>query len=164
LFRSIRGTSDVESFHQLLEMRFQPWNAGPRFSNNVLAVIRHRFNIRRSEENRVGFPKIGHYEHYLLDRIQTNTAALFGKGVLRWWIPTLLYNVSPETFGIVPCVVDDINSDFYLSEALYKTDAEYRSKILEKTNNWEGYTPSMQYLCMKLGNNNKIFCNFDLGN
>jgi hypothetical protein len=45
LYRCIRGTSDVESFHQLLEMRFQPWNAGPRYSNNVTALLRHRFNI-----------------------------------------------------------------------------------------------------------------------
>lgn len=42
VYRCIRGTSDVESFHQLIEMRFQPWNASPEFADAVLSVIHIR--------------------------------------------------------------------------------------------------------------------------
>jgi hypothetical protein len=90
IYRSIRGTSDVESFHQKLEMNFAPWNAGPEYADNNLTVNRHRFNIRASERNRKGFPQVGHYNHYLLDESYSYMKEIFQivNNVHDWWDPS----------------------------------------------------------------------------
>jgi hypothetical protein len=85
LYRCTRGTSDLESFHQTLEMKFQPWNAGPQFADALLALFRHRYNIRASEKYRPNFPRIGHYDHHLIDEVQEITLRLFGRPVHQWW-------------------------------------------------------------------------------
>ena len=65
--------------HQRLEMLFSSFNSGPDFVNAALAWLRHVFNVRASERNRPNFPKLGYYDHYVLDAI--NEIALRIKGV-----------------------------------------------------------------------------------
>jgi hypothetical protein len=113
-YRCIRGTSDVESLHQKLEMNFAPWNAGPEYADNNLAVKRHRFNIRASERYRKGFPKVGHYDHYILDETYRYMKTIFEKlnCIHDWWDPesfNLLDGPSKcfrftESFGILPAI------------------------------------------------------------
>jgi hypothetical protein len=58
LFRCFRGTNLAESMHQTLTMSFGHTRAGPRYSDNLLALVRHRFNWRASERNRPHFPQV----------------------------------------------------------------------------------------------------------
>ncbi|ORY29256.1 hypothetical protein BCR33DRAFT_772567 [Rhizoclosmatium globosum] len=102
LYATFRGTSDVESFHQLLEQIFSSMNCSPEFMDAVLSQIRHVFNIRASERNRPGFPKIGHYEHYMIDAINEITFRIYGKPIHKWWTVTSLFRPTSETFGIIP--------------------------------------------------------------
>lgn len=69
LYRSLRGTSNLESLHQYLTTSFGHTMSGPWYSDSLLTVLRHFFNWRMSRKNRPNFPKINHYDGILLDRI-----------------------------------------------------------------------------------------------
>ena len=69
LYRSIRGTSNLESLHQYLTISFGHTVAGPWYSDSLLAVVRHFYNWRMSRKNRPKFPPLMHYDGMLVDRI-----------------------------------------------------------------------------------------------
>jgi hypothetical protein len=51
-YRCIRGTSDVEgAIHQKLVSKVQSWNAGPRFSQSALTVMRIFVQARDIEKS-----------------------------------------------------------------------------------------------------------------
>ena len=78
LYRSLRGTSNLESLHQYLTTSFGHTVAGPYYSDVLLAVVRHQYNWRMSRKNRPNFPQLMHYEGRYLDRINTLYEAIFG--------------------------------------------------------------------------------------
>ena len=44
LYRSIRGTSNLESLHQYLTTSFGHTVSGPYYSDSLLAIVRHQYN------------------------------------------------------------------------------------------------------------------------
>ena len=56
LYRSLRGTSNLESLHQYLTTSFGHTKAGPWYSDLLLTVLRHFYNWRVSQKNRPNFP------------------------------------------------------------------------------------------------------------
>lgn len=102
LYRCLRGTNTVELWHQFLEMRFASWNAGIEFAWAALMILVDRRNKRASERNRESFPKLGHYEHQLIDHIQTLHENIHGKKKYTWWSPVSELKVARERFGVVP--------------------------------------------------------------
>ena len=107
LYRCIRGTNSVESYHQWLEKMFTPWCQGPKLSDAVFTLLRHVWNARASEKHRPGFPKIGHTEYHIIDNIQIVTEKLFGQPAIKWWRPSITMECTGETFGIVPTVLSN---------------------------------------------------------
>ena len=102
LYRSLRGTSNLESLHQYLTTTFGHSIAGPKYSDVLLTVVRHHYNWRMSRKNRPEFPQIMHYEGGLIDRINIMYEALFGYTKYRNWET---FNESlpiSSSFGIVP--------------------------------------------------------------
>ena len=85
LYRSLRGTSNLESLHQYLTTSFGHSVAGPMYSDVLLTVVRHCYNWRMSRKNRPGFPQIMHYEGELIDRTNTLYESLFGFPKYRNW-------------------------------------------------------------------------------
>lgn len=65
LYRSIRGTSNLESIHQYLTTSFGHTMAGPWYSDSLLAILRHFLNWRMSRKNRPNFPNLMHYDGQL---------------------------------------------------------------------------------------------------
>ena len=130
IYHCARGTSAVESFHQTLEMAFEPFNAGPRYSDCCLALLTYRYNIRASQKHRPNFPCVGHYDYFILDRIQEVTSLIFEQPVLSWWRkqPAKLTN---ETFGICPSVAPHLQD---------LEDSEGHKKLLMT------YPKALQYL------------------
>jgi hypothetical protein len=49
IFGCYRGTNKTEAMHRALAMAFGHLFSGPRYSNNLLAEVRHRYNWRMSE-------------------------------------------------------------------------------------------------------------------
>lgn len=95
-------------------MKIQYWKAGPEHADDLMAIIRHRMNIRASQSNRRNFPKLGHYDHWLIDYILADTQKIFGSLLFGWWKNTTLSRKSRETFGIIPCVQSNEQLDLTL--------------------------------------------------
>ena len=101
LYRSLRGTSNLESLHQYLTTSFGHTVAGPWYSDMLLCVVRHHYNWRMSRKNRPFFPQLMHYEGTLIDRINALYELLYGYPKYRHWKS---FNESlplESTYGIV---------------------------------------------------------------
>ena len=62
LYRSFRGTSLVESLHELLTRSFGHTRAGACYSDNLLTKLRHNSNWSALVRNHPGFPQLWHCE------------------------------------------------------------------------------------------------------
>ena len=87
LYRSFRGTSTLESLHQKLTLCFGHFQAGIKYSNCLLAVVRHMQNWQASERNRPDFPQARHYDGRALDMMNELYEAIFGYPKYKDWIP-----------------------------------------------------------------------------
>ncbi|KAJ3317150.1 hypothetical protein HDV06_001964, partial [Boothiomyces sp. JEL0866] len=134
LYRCIRGTNEVELFHQYLEMHFQSWNSGVKFANCCMTILRHRRNIRASERNRPNFPRLGHYSHNLLDDIEELNYHLFRERRYNWWPVAKGLTVTNESFGVAPILPKEQHETIN-EQAIAK------------------YSPSMKYLARRTKTN-----------
>lgn len=85
LYRSVRGTSNLESLHQYLTTSFGHTVAGPYYSDCLLTILRHFYNWRMSRKNRPGFPRLHHYNGLLIDRINSLYELIYGYPKYRNW-------------------------------------------------------------------------------
>lgn len=115
LYRSLRGTSNLESFHQYLTTSFGHTSAGPRYSDCLLTVLRHFFNWRMSLRNRPNFPKIRHYHGLLIDRTNALYEEVFGHKKYDEWISFAECLPAASPFGVVP-VSEEISSAITATE------------------------------------------------
>ena len=65
-----RGTNRVEGVHKDLIAIVRGWNTGVEMSVALLGERRHRHNQRVAEIRRLGYPKIGHYDIWLVEELQ----------------------------------------------------------------------------------------------
>ena len=70
MIECICGTNRTEAYHKNLAVTFGSWHTGVEMSDCLLSERRHRHNHRASERRRSGFPKIGHYDTWLIDQLQ----------------------------------------------------------------------------------------------
>lgn len=97
-----RGTSDTECAHKQIITAYGSWVAGVELSDVLLREWRHRYNHRIAERRRLGFPKIGHYDTWLIDELQLLVEANHGVDIYPGWSNTRDFAPTPETFGTVP--------------------------------------------------------------
>jgi hypothetical protein len=67
-----------------------------------MAEWRHRFNQRISERRRLGFPKLGHYDTWLIDQYQLLVLANHNVLAYPGWTNASDFVDTPESFGTVP--------------------------------------------------------------
>ena len=103
LYRSIRGTSLVESFHELLTRSFGHTQAGPYYSDCLLTLVRHTHNWRASMRNRPGFPQLHHYDGEAIDIVNDLHEFCFAQVKYPNWIGADKGRLSPDVspYGIV---------------------------------------------------------------
>ncbi len=65
-----RGSNDTESAHKQLISTFGSWITSVKSADFFMAEWRHRHNQGVSERKRIGFPRIGHYDTWLVDHLQ----------------------------------------------------------------------------------------------
>ena len=70
MIECMRGTNRTEAYHKNLLMTFGGWYTGVEMSACLLSERHHRHNHKCSELRRFGFPKIGHYDTWLVDQLQ----------------------------------------------------------------------------------------------
>ena len=134
LYRSVRGTSILESLHQYLTTSFGHTVAGPMYSDELLTIVRHQYNWRMSLKNRPGFPCLTHYDGSLIDRINNLYELIYGHAKYRDWVSFNENLPLQSAYGIVP-----INQE--LTRNLIVTDND---KLLLANNSMLSYLGSRQ--------------------
>jgi hypothetical protein len=102
LYYCNRGTNDTENAHKQIVTTFGTWTVGVEMSDCLMAEWRHRFNQRISERRRLGFPKIGHYDTWLVDQYQLLVLANHNVLAYPGWTNASDFVDTPESFGTVP--------------------------------------------------------------
>lgn len=97
-----RGTNDTECVHKQIITTFGTWCAGIEMSNCLILEFRHRYNHRASERRRAGFPKLGHFDTWLIDKLQRLYELNHSTQFLPGWSNTSDYVDTPEKFDTVP--------------------------------------------------------------
>ena len=96
-----RGTNDVECIHKQIVTTFGTWCTGVEMSDALMAERRHRYNHNVSARRRLGFPKIGHYDTWLIDSLQLLVERNHGVLLYPEWSNASDYVDTPESFGTV---------------------------------------------------------------
>jgi hypothetical protein len=122
LYHCARGTNSVESFHCWMNEMYSPLGQGWQLMDSTHVLLRHSWNMAASEKHRPNFPKVGHSFHWILDKIQLYTKAIYGRARYSWWRQSLSDKyVSTESFGIIPLSLGtqgaSLNKDDFDGEA-----------------------------------------------
>ena len=118
LYGCMRSSSQAEGYHSSLSFTFGNWTCAPRKSSCLHTERRHRNNQNSNEKNRAGYPKIGHYQTWYVDKIQHTYSKNFCCLYMPNWINTLDFVDTKETFDIVP--LHDQNLDSALQDKVKK--------------------------------------------
>jgi hypothetical protein len=102
LYRCIRGTNKTEGLHQKLVMFFGHTRAGPRYSDSLLALVRHVYSWRASEKNRPDFPQVKHYDGQSLDTMNELYEKIYGYPKYPCWLHVNDVKLKDSPYGIVP--------------------------------------------------------------
>lgn len=120
VYRCIRGTNSVESFHQKLVDNCSTYGGSPRYSDAMLAEIRHRYNERASIRNRPQYPDLGHYDTWIVDDIQELCETLRIDDPLINWCSSKSFTATEERYGLVK-LSDQFSNLPVFEEALVDT-------------------------------------------
>lgn len=139
LYTCNRGTNDVENVHKQLTTVFGRWGYGIEMSNCLLMWFRHRFNHRASERKRLGFPRFGHYDTWLVDDLQN--LVMKNRGVLLYpaWSNSSDYADTPERFGVIPIH----------SAVLHEKLVERYEQLMSKRKEPHEFTRNLAYVARK---------------
>ena len=97
-----RGTNRTESYHKNLAVTFGSWHVGIELSDCLLAERRHRHNQKCSEKRRLGFPKLGHFNTWVLDQLQNLVKENHCIQLYPYWTNASDYKQTSETFDTIP--------------------------------------------------------------
>jgi len=96
-----RGTNDVEVFKELILTVFKTWVMGVEMSDCLMTERWHRHNHRCSEKRRNGFPKVGHYDTWLIDSLQNLVHKKHSVILFPEWSNTSDFMQTNESFGTI---------------------------------------------------------------
>jgi hypothetical protein len=131
LLECTRGTNVTESYHRTLVQTFGTWCTGIEMSTCILAEHNHRYTHRMSEKRRLGFPKLGHFDTWLIDELQLLVEDNHAVLLYPDWSNTSDYKNTNESFGTVALHSQD------LADAIDEIDLPVNIK----------FTADQQYVC-----------------
>ena len=102
LIECSRGTNDVENSHKHIVTAFGGWCTGVEMADALLGEFRHRHNHAISERRRLGFPRLGHFDTWLVDTRQLLVERNHNVMLYPEWSNTSDFCATPECFGTVP--------------------------------------------------------------
>ena len=97
-----RGTSDTEAVHRQIRVGYRSWTIGVELSHRLLTEFCHRYNQKLFERRIVGFPKIGHFNTWLLDLSQNLIGYNHGICFCPNWSNASAFETTDEKRGVVP--------------------------------------------------------------
>jgi len=143
-----RGTSDVEASHRQLRVTYRNWEMGIELSDCLLSEFRHRYNHRISERRVAGFPKIGHFDTWLIDLCQNLVARNHRIRLYPTWSNATDFMPTNETFGVIPLHSEKLGIAIKL-QAQRIRENEGRLKIPKKNRFEQTMTRSMKFICKR---------------
>lgn len=138
MIECLRGTNRTEAYHKNITTTFGTWSTGIEMSDYLLAERRHRHNHRVSERRRFGFPKIGHFDTWLIDLYQRLARRNHDIDVYPEWTNASDYVFTDEGFGTVPLHTQSLH------DALATRYEQLDATSIK-------LTPDQQYLCRVMG-------------
>ena len=103
----------------------------------MLREWRHRYNHRISERRRLGFPKVGHYDTWLIDKLQLLIEQNHGIDIYPGWSNTCSFAPTSETFGTVRLHSEELD----VAMAAIEMTAEMKANL----------SSDQRYLCKVMG-------------
>ena len=101
LIECMRGTNRTEAYHKNLAVTFNAWHTGIEMSDALLMESMHRYNHRCSERRRLGFPKLAHFDTWLVDQLQNLVLDNHGQVLYPNWSNASDYVETNERFHTV---------------------------------------------------------------
>lgn len=104
-YTCFRGTNKNEGgFHSKLIPHSSAHNCSPDFAASLLADSIHRHNLNMAMMHLIDQIQIGFYDTWLIDQLQSVTAAIYGEENQLYpsWINSDSFRPTNESFGIVP--------------------------------------------------------------
>jgi ribonuclease D len=118
MYRCVRGTSSNEgTVHRHLKQKFGAFNAGVRLAFCMLLDFAARNNMRADHRNR-GMPSYGHFDPWLLDRINEVRESIDNKLQYQSWVSTS--SVTFKNYFII--------GPYELHEDIPKHDPQFKTK------------------------------------
>jgi len=97
-----RGTNRTEGYHKNIITSFGTWHVGMEMSDCLLRERRHRHNMMVSMRRRLGFPRTGHYDIWLLEIYQVLVMKNHGLRIYPELGNTSDYKITNESFDTIP--------------------------------------------------------------
>mmetsp|Transcript_5457 Transcript_5457/g.16252 ORF Transcript_5457/g.16252 Transcript_5457/m.16252 type:complete len:505 (-) Transcript_5457:157-1671(-) len=97
-----RGTNRTEGVHKHLAVAVDDWSTGVRFGDTVMLEHRQRHNTHVSERRRRGFPRLGMFDTWLIDKLQVLIAHNHNVVWHPEWSNASDFARTDEAFGTVP--------------------------------------------------------------
>ena len=133
-----RGTNRTEGYHKNVMVTFGSWSTGVEMSDCLLREKRHRHNQNVSEKRRSGYPRIGHYDTWLVDLLQLLVMKNHDKRIYPDLSNTSEYLFTDESFDTIA-----LHSRM-LDEAVRKRYSELDKRSIKLTGD-------QKYLCKVMG-------------
>ena len=109
IIECVRGTNHTEAYHKNLAVIFGGWPIGVEMSDCLYAERRHRHNHRCAERRRFGFPKLGHYDTWLVDQLQNLVLKNHNHVLHPYWSNTSDCKETNESFDTVAIHDSDLH-------------------------------------------------------
>jgi hypothetical protein len=133
-----RGTNRTEAYHKNIMVAFGSWAQGVEMSDCLLRERRHRHNQNVSEKRRFGFPRIGHYDTWLVDLLQILVMKNHGMRIYPDLSNTSDYIATDESFDSIAL------HSHRLDDAVRERYAELHKHSIKLTRD-------QRYLCRVMG-------------
>ncbi|GFH43535.1 hypothetical protein CTEN210_07273 [Chaetoceros tenuissimus] len=132
LLRCKRDTNALEGSHSHINNAFGPSACGPEIADAILAEHRHRSNLRACQKNLSNFPKIGHYNTWMIDAHVKVYERNHNELLYPTWICASDFAPTEEKFGFVSLVgkelEKEINDTVKVRDDKMTPTAKYLSK------------------------------------
>ena len=101
MIECMRGTNRTEAYHKNLVMTFGGHHTGLEMSAVHMGERRHMHNHNCSELRQWGFPRIGHYDTWLIDQLQNLVMKNRNSRLYPNWSNTSDYKTTEESFDTI---------------------------------------------------------------
>jgi hypothetical protein len=138
LLRCSRGTNDVENAHKHYATMFRHIT-GIELGDSILAERRHRHNQGMAERRVRGFPRLGHYDTWKIDRLQLLVERNHCVLLFPDWVNGSDYRDTDESFITVAIHSEEL-------------DVALKAQALEIDNaTKKAFTSDQKFLCRAMG-------------